>query len=526
MRKFFRAGWGDAGSGGTRIGQGRRALAVLFCGGLAAALLAGGSTCGWLPWGAPATYPEYKTAIYQVLDAALAQRKAQLIAYLSDIQARASAIKKDAFAIRFFQIMNAYETLRDTGQLSAAALEKTRTVREKFKEHYILSYHCFYDVLFINPQGEIFYTIREQPDYHKNIFEGELKATALSQKMQSEPAESFVDFQFYEISGEPSAFFIEPVQDQGRFRGWIVLQFAINKINHLFSRAQDMGDTSEIFLVNHDHYMLTDSRFMAESTILKEQLAAENIASKFSAGQGHKAVTDYRGQEAISSFEVFSFLGSQWLIIAKMDEAEVFTDFYRYHPEKLETALDRLRGSQAASLRPGRFAQAEDVEVDIDEFRRTEEGQSLYTHGVSTCTALVLKYPGRFTYFAHISPYDKVYGEDRTDLVAHMLRKIEYLEITESDKHKLRFYLASPDTAAFVNTVRRLLAHGYFLSQIKILHHADARRAEVVSPDQSAEVLVNWKMKDGDFYRQRASDTDSLMEQLLPAAADQADQAA
>ncbi len=492
-------------------------MAVLVWAGLAAAVLAGGLSCGRPPFGAPSDYPEYKAARYRLLDTALRQRQEQLISYLSEIQAKASTIKKDAFSIRFFKIMNAFEALRGTGQLSPAALEKTRTVRQKFKEHYIFSYNCFYDVLFINPQGEIFYTIREQQDYRKNIFEGDLRDTALSRKMRAGQAESFVDFQFYEISGEPSAFFIEPVQAEGRFLGWIVLQFAINKINHMFSLKQDMGDTSEIFLVNQDHYMLTDSRFIAESTILKEKLAEENIVSKFAAGKGHKAVIDYRGQPAISSFEVFDFLGSRWLIIAKMDEAEVFTEFYRENPGKLESALARIVRSGGSPARPGRFPLDGGVEVDSDEFRRTGEGEALYTHGVSTCTALVLKFPGKFTYFAHISPYDKVYGEERTDLVAHMLRKIEYLEITASDKHKLRFYLVSPDKAAFFNTVKRLLDHGYFLSQIRIMHHADARRAEIISPDQTSEVLVNWKTGDSGERRQRASEIESLMERLSPA---------
>jgi hypothetical protein len=303
------------------------------------------------------------------------------------------------------------------------------------------------------------------------------------------------------------------VQDEKGFYGWIVLQFAVTKINYLFSHEQDIGSSGEMFLANHDHYMLTDSRFHAESTILKEHLPDENIASKFAAGKGHKEVVDYRGKRVVSSFETFDFLGSRWLIIAKMDEAEIFTEYCRRNPEKLRQALGRLRRPPERGT--GKFDSEAGEDVDMDEFRRTDQPRPLSTRGVSTCAAFVLKFPGRFTYLAHISTYDKAYNENKTDLIGHILKKVEYLEIAESGKQNLAFCIISPSSAAFFNMVCRLMEHGYFLSQIKIMHNPDAARADIISVDQGSEVLVNWKMKDGSFCPERGSESPSLQEQLL-----------
>jgi hypothetical protein len=460
------------------------------------------------------SYAEHKESRYLLLDAALQSVKGQLISYVSDVQANANKIRQDAFVTDFFKIIKAFQVLKGTGQLTPESIRNTEILAAKFKEHYLINYNSFYDLLFISPQGDIFFTILKQEDYQKNLFAGQLKETALSRKMTAAPSESFVDFQFYAVSGEPSAFFIEPVHDETGFCGWIVLQFVVTKINDLFSHEQDIGSTGEIFLVNHDHYMLTDSRFHAESTILKEHLPDENISSKFAAGKGHKDVIDYRGKRVVSSFEAFDFLESRWLIIAKMDEEEIFTGFYRQYPEKLKKAMDRLCLSRPSECTPEKFGVDSRVEVGMDEFGRLDNAQTLYTHGVSTCAGFVLKYPEKFTYLAHISTYDKAYNENKTDLVAHILKKVEYLEVTESEKQKLEFYLISPSRAAFFNMACRLMEHGYFLSQIKLMHHPEADHANIASAGVGNDVLVNWKMKDSSYCLERGSESASLQEQL------------
>ena len=471
-------------------------------------------SCKQTPENKEYSYPEYKELHYKMLDSALAGRKQQLVSYLTGVQQRADKIHTDEFTLKFFKTIHAFQEVKSKKNFPEKLVKETKALKQQFKEHYIVDYHVFYDMLFIDSSGEIFYTIRQQGDYKKNIFKGELKTTALSEKMKTRPSTSFVDFQFYEISGEPSAFFIEPVKDEKGQLGWVVLQFSIDKINNMFCLHQDIGETHEVILVNKDHYMLTDSRFIAKSTILSEQLAKENIDAKFKEGKGQKAVVDYRGHKVFSSFEVFDLLGSQWLIISKMDEEELITSYFLQYPDKMTGMLNQIIAQKKSAHKKGRLNIEHGIEVDMDEFRRNDDSQLVYTHGVSSCTAFIIKKPGDFSYFAHISPYDKVYGEDRTDLLTHILKKIEYLEVTDSEKHALNFYLVSSSKDAFEEMLKRLMKEGYFLSQVKILYHPQAVHANVSSRSDEAGVLVSWKMNEQLFYLENSREQENLQKQV------------
>ncbi|MCP4575955.1 MAG: hypothetical protein GY846_06700 [Deltaproteobacteria bacterium] len=183
--------------------------------------------------------------------------------------------------------------------------------------------------LFIDGDGDIFHTIRRQGDYHKNIFEGELAITTLARQLTNHPDETFVDYEYYSVSDEPSAFFVEPVLKDGCLEGWFVLQCAINKINNMFTQEKGLGATGEVFLVNRHQYMLTESRFSKETSILNRHLSSENIETKFRERSGRKMVTDYRGVRAFTSFEVCHIGASEWLLIAN-------------HPDSIENITDRL----------------------------------------------------------------------------------------------------------------------------------------------------------------------------------------
>ncbi len=454
--------------------------------------------------------------VYTMLDTVIAGRKMQLAKYLETTREKANAIKHDKAMFSFFKTMREYYYLSNKVDIPPRIEQKTQKLMQSIKEHYINEYLLFYDILFIDRQGDIFYTIRKQEDYKKNIFSAQLAQTALSKKMKSDPTGSFVDFQFYEISGEPSAFFIEPVMDNEGVKGWFVLQFAINKINNIFAVDEQLGATGEVFLVNKGHFMLTDSRFKASSTILKQKLSHENIQSKFNEAKGHKVVVDYMGNRAMSSFEVFSYFGSEWLIIAKINEDEVITRYYKEHGKCLNETFQEI----LANEQPSYYQQAPNtkhvIEVDMDEFQRADSNEVLYTHGVTSCTVILITYPGRFSYLAHISPYDKIYGENKTDILGQMLKRITYLEILKSEKQDLEFVVVSPGKKTIGNIVNRLVDEGYFLSQVKFLNNPKALYANVKNDFPTHKTLVYWKMKNANrsLIVQKTGEVKSLGEKF------------
>ena len=131
----------------------------------------------------------------------------------------------------------------------------------------------------------------------------------------------------------------------------------------------------------------------------------------------------------------------------------------------------------------------------MDEFKRVSNGEVLYTHGVSSCTAFIISHKGKFAYLAHISAYDRLYGGKQTDLVRRMLKRIDEFDVIRSDKRKVEVTIISPKLSYAKNLIDILVDWGIFLSQIKLMHNPEARYANLSHNYLKGETLVEWKLK-------------------------------
>jgi len=377
--------------------------------------------------------------------------------------------------------------------------KKVSQLRERFTNYYIEKYWSFYDILFVNIEGTIFYTMRAESDLGNNLLQGDRSRSPLGQCLGKKPTtEAFVDFHHYGPSSEAAAFFVEPINKDGTQIGWIILQFAINKVNAILAWTEDLGQTGETFLVNREGLMLTESNFEGSSTILKKRLDDRNINAKFADIKGHRTVTDYRGRTALSSFEVVEFLGTQWLVVAKIDKDEVVTQHYAqhrtYYAERLLTYLREappvpLRDAPPPSTQPS-------VRVDMDEFLKAENNQRLHTFGVSTCTGLLVTYPGRFAYLAHISPKDKVYGENGTNQLGQLIKRFETFDIYRSERHQVVFVVVATHLNSLLACIDKLIEEGFLLSQIRVLYNPQALSTEISYDHTQDNLVVSWKLAD------------------------------
>ena len=120
------------------------------------------------------------------------------------------------------------------------------------------------------------------------------------------------------------------------------------------------------------------------------------------------------------------------------------------------------------------------VIVDMDEFRKVSGREMICTFGVSTCTAVIVSYPERFSYMSHISNLDRIYGGDTTDLIDHILKRIKTFDIYKHEIRKLQFTVVANHFETIMNVVDRLVDEGVFLSQIKFMYNGDAQYATVL----------------------------------------------
>lgn len=438
--------------------------------------------------------PRYHAEVFQQLDVIKEKKKAQLTDYLERVTQNAVKIKTDSVMCQFFKIKKRFYKLKKEKTPPEKLKSMIHQLKDFILEHYLKNYLMFYDIMFVSTNGDIFYTIRKESDYHRNIFQQEnLANTALAKQLKKSANETFVDYQYYAVSDEPSAFFIEPYKENNKLEGWFIMQCAIGKINSLFSQDDVHGDTGEAFLVNKERQMLTDSRFLGDSSILKQYLSKENIAAKFKEKVGHKIVVDYRGHRVLSSFEVISVMQNEWLMITKIDEDEVVTNYYKANRDCLrKKIINSFKGRKGQFQHKVNFS-GKKVRVDMDEFQKVHDKEILFTMGVSTCTAVIASYPKRFSYMTHLSVHDQIYGGKSTDILTHIIKRINYFDAYKYERCKLNFIIVAKHLETIGNIIDKLVNSGFFLSQIHFIYNPDNEYGSVFHDYQTSKTEVEWK---------------------------------
>lgn len=422
------------------------------------------------------------------------QKRTELTEYFEHIgEAVSSAGDDEQLVDAFIELRSLYLGIApEPGSDSPGGERRSlAAIEHDIVERYLDEYQRFYDVHFIESGGDVFYTLLKQSHLFQNIFDGELADSALASQLRANPESPAVDFAFMSFTNEPSAFFAEPIRVDGDHLGWIVFQFASSRLNEIFPYEPMLGVTGEVFLVNRDQFMLTDSYNSPESAILRRHLSAENIEAKFAEGEGRKTVVDYRGHVALTSFDVVDIMGFEWLLIAKIDRDEVITRQYMSDPESYrEQILANLRSATRT------YSEAEpparDRTVNLDEYLRVDSNEVLYTPGVSTCTAVIISLPGEFAYMAHVSPYDRIYGGSRTDLVGSISRRITDFEIADKRIRDLEVVVVTPHIQYSEQLIDELVDDGLFLSQITVMKNPEARCADVTYEFSTNTTYVTW----------------------------------
>ncbi len=431
------------------------------------------------------------------LDYARAEKVQQLRAYWEKTRELAQKAASDAIVSSCFQINLEYVKATQECNVPEDLKSRVTGVRSHFASYYLANYLAFYDMLFIDPDGDVFFSIRNQPHFNNNLLDRGGTAGGLGSCLREKPqGEVFVDFRRYAPLSEPAAFLVEPMYDQeGRIAGWIALQCAINRVNTLIAYTDDLGETGETFLVNEQGFMLTESNFEGASTILTRHLDNRNIRAKFTEKQGHRVVRDYRGCEALTSFEVVEFMSTRWLVVAKVDVHEIVTRHYAQHRMYFgDKLLTYLKDTPVAPLRSRRTPDAgAALQVDMDEFLKAAHGERLRTFGLSTCTGLLAAYPGKFAYLAHVSPKDRVYGAEETNLVGQVVKKVKTFDVYPCDRHRIVFTVVSTHLDSLLAITDKLIEEKFFLSQIRVLYNPHAATAEISYDYETDDLVVSWQ---------------------------------
>ncbi len=214
---------------------------------------------------------------------------------------------------------------------------------------FMLQRHEYYewqDIFLVDTRGNVVFSFAKHDDFATNLLTGPWKDTGLAHAVVPLLRDavldvmSYTDFSRYAANdNKPASFLAMPVFDPGKqvFLGVVAIQLPVQQVNELMKDKTGMGESGETFVVGKGGWMLTDSRFGKESSILSRQLKTKAVSRVLDGESGLEQYPDYRGIDAFVAFKPLqpyrdeAALGDRplWGVIAKIDREEVLAEYYQ-----------------------------------------------------------------------------------------------------------------------------------------------------------------------------------------------------
>jgi signal transduction histidine kinase len=144
------------------------------------------------------------------------------------------------------------------------------------------------------------------------------------------------------ISGKPVISISTPIREENELLGVMIADISMTKLNEITTDRTGLGKSGEIYLVNKDGYMITPSRFLAE-TFLKQKVDIEELFGIPGYTQAFLS-TNYLGSNVLRVCTYFP--ETKWCLLAEMGEKEAFEPVDKL----LRLMLSLLVGLSAAGI--------------------------------------------------------------------------------------------------------------------------------------------------------------------------------
>ena len=186
----------------------------------------------------------------------------------------------------------------------------------------------YYDVMLLDTDGDVVYTVEKEWDLGENLMRGKLLDTNLAEGFRNrEKGIQLIDFKIYPPSNGPASFVVAELLDlAGLDVGALAFQIPIADVNEIMQERTGLGETGETYLVGADRLMRSDSRFEHESTIFRKRIDTAVVTAALEGTTGDRINKDYRGTPVLTAFAPLKVPGLKWVVLAEIDAAEAFAD--------------------------------------------------------------------------------------------------------------------------------------------------------------------------------------------------------
>ena len=189
----------------------------------------------------------------------------------------------------------------------------------------------YYDLLLIDVDGNVVYTVAKESDLGSNLLSGPLRNSELTRgfrRAMSTLSQELSPFSAYVPSANRlAAFLVQPLMENGRPVGALAIQMNVGHLQQVVTDRTGLGETGETVLAkrNSDTVLYTAPLARVADAAFKAQipfsLAALPMRNALSGERGDGVVLDYVGVEVVAAWRYLPSLG--WGMVVKKDMAEV-----------------------------------------------------------------------------------------------------------------------------------------------------------------------------------------------------------
>lgn len=199
----------------------------------------------------------------------------------------------------------------------------------------------FHDILFMNKQGDVIFSIAKEKDFGTNLVTGPFRDTGLAfayGQARNQNKVSISSMEYYNPSQKAAAFIAMPLYNNGvedKLIGVISIQLTDAEINSVVNNYTGLGKTGEtvvghktkgqfifLFGLRHD----PDAAFKIKGEMGSTNALPLQHALLQESGAGISL--DYRGKKVLAVWKFLPLWG--WGMVVKIDEAEAFKSIHDY----------------------------------------------------------------------------------------------------------------------------------------------------------------------------------------------------
>lgn len=214
----------------------------------------------------------------------------------------------------------------------------------------------YYDIFFVNADGDVVYSVFKELDYATNLEQGPYADTGFAEaaRLANDLADGQVaitDMALYSPSyNAPASFISTPIFDGNKRLGKLVFQIPLDKITGVMSERAGLGVSGETYLVGEDHLMRSDSYLdpVGHSVVASFRnpetgtATTDAVVDALAGNTKSTVIIDYNGNPVLSAYAPFQFETLNWALLSEIDVAEAFVphlkghakDFYSDYIEK------------------------------------------------------------------------------------------------------------------------------------------------------------------------------------------------